>query len=152
MPFADAWLWLIFVIFGLLLAIMELFLGIDAGLDFVIIGSALVVGGLAGWAFHSWELAVVMTSVAGIAYLTLGRRYVHRWTAVRQQKTNIDAIIGAEGVALKSIARNSDGLVRVGNEEWRARAEENIEPSEEIIVKSVSGVTLNVEKKGKGGD
>jgi len=42
-------------------------------------------------------------------------------------------------------------LVKVGNEQWRARAEEDIREGDEIVVTGVSGVTLIVEKI-KGGD
>jgi len=149
--FPDLWLWLVFVIAGLLLVLLELIVGVETGLDLVFTGSTFILGGLATWPFHSWLLTVIVTSIICVAYVVLGRRYVHRWTAVKKAKTNIDAIIGREGIVLKSIARNVDGLVKVGNEQWRARAEEDIKKGEEIVVTSISGVTLIVEKI-KGGD
>jgi membrane protein implicated in regulation of membrane protease activity len=96
-------------------------------------------------------LALIITSIICITYIALGRRYIHRWTAVKLERTNIDAIIGTSGIVVRSIAKNADGLVKVRNEQWRAKAEEDIESGEEIVVKSVSGVTLIVEKR-KGGD
>ena len=149
--FPDLWLWLVFVIAGLLLVLLELIIGVETGLDLVFIGSAFIVGGLVAWPFNSWLLAVIVTSLICIAYVALGRRYVHRWTAVGKAKTNIDAIIGRTGIVMKSIAKNFDGRVRVGNERWRARAEADIEEGDEIIVTSVSGSTLIVEKN-KGGN
>jgi len=149
--FFDLWLWLVFIIAGLLLVLLELIIGVDTGLDLVFIGSVFIIGGLATWAFHSWQLTVIVTSIICVAYVALGRRYVHRWTAVRKVKTNIDAIIDQQGIVLKSIAKNVDGLVKVGNEQWRARAEEDIKKGDEIVVTSVSGVTLIVEKI-KGGN
>ena len=145
------WLWLIFVIAGLLFVLLELIVGVETGLDLVFIGSAFILGGLATWPFHSWVWTVIITGIICVAYVILGRRYVHRWTAVSEAKTNIDAIIGRQGIVLRSIARNVDGLVKVGNEQWRARAEEDIKKGDEIVVISVSGVTLIVEKI-KGGD
>ena len=144
--FPDLWLWLIFVIAGLLLVLFELIVGVEAGLDLVIIGSAFIVGGLVTWPSHSWPLTVTVTSAICVAYVALGRRYVHRWTAVSKAKTNIDAIIGRQGIVLKSIARNADGRVKVGNERWQARAEGEIKKGDEVIVTSVSGITLVVEK------
>ena len=151
MEFPDLWLWLIFIIAGLLLVLLELIVGVETGLDLVFIGSAFVLGGLVTWPFHSWLLTVIVTSVICVAYLALGRRYVHRWTQVKKARTNIDAIIGREGIVLKSIARNIDGRVKVGNEQWRARAEEDIKEGDEIVVTSVNGATLIVEKT-KGGN
>lgn len=145
------WLWLVFVIVGLLFVLLELIVGVETGLDLVVIGSAFILGGLVTWPFHSWLLTVIITSIICIVYVALGRRYVHRWTMVSKAKTNIDAIIGREGIVLRSIAKNVDGLVKVGNEQWRARAEDDIKKSEEIVVTSVSGVTLIVEKI-KGGN
>ncbi|MFC1940864.1 NfeD family protein [Chloroflexota bacterium] len=151
MEFPDLWLWLIFVIGGLLLVLLELIIGVETGLDLVFIGSAFIVGGLATWPAYSWLLTVIVTSVICVAYVAIGRRYVHRWTAVSKAKTNIDAIIGRQGIVLRSIGKNIDGLVKVGNEQWRARAEEDIKKGDEIVVTTVSGVTLIVEKI-KGGN
>ncbi len=148
----DSWVfWLVFIIVGLLLVLLELVIGVETGLDLVFIGSAFILGGLVSWPFNSWVLALIITGVICVAYVALGRRYVHRWTQVKQAKTNIDAIIGKQGIVLKNIAKNVDGLVKVGNEQWRARAEEDIKKGEEIVVNGVSGVTLIVEKT-KGGN
>lgn len=146
MEFAAAWLWLVFIIVGILLAVLELLVGLETGLDLVIIGSAFIIGGVVSWVFKTWLVAPIATIVLGVAYIAIGRRYVHRWTAVPKQRTNIDAIVGASGIVLKKVSRQPDGIVRVGNEQWRARADEDIEAGEEIVVKSVTGVTLAVER------
>ena len=107
-------------------------------------------GGLATWPFHSWILTVIVTGVICIAYVALGRRYVHRWTMASKSKTNVDAIIGRQGIVLQSIVKNLDGRVKVGNEQWRARAEEDIKEGDEVVVTGVSGATLIVEKTEGG--
>jgi len=151
MEFSDVWLWLIFVAVGLFFVLLELILGVETGLDLVFIGSIFIIGGLVTWPFNSWVLTVIITSIVCVVYVALGRRYVHRWTLVRKAKTNIDAIIGRQGIVVNSIASNVHGLVKVGYEQWRARAEEDIKEGDEIVVTGVSGVTLIV-KKIKGGD
>jgi membrane protein implicated in regulation of membrane protease activity len=143
--FPDSWVWLMFIGIGLLMILLELIVGVDTGLDLVFLGSAFVIGGLVTWPFHSWLLTLIVTLVVCIVYLALGRRYVHRWTSTRKEKTNIDAIIGKKGIVLQSIAENADGRVKVGNEEWKARASETIEKGTEIVVTGISGVTLCVE-------
>ena len=149
--FPDLWLWLAFIIVGLLFVLLELVVGVGTGLDLVFLGSAFIIGGLATWPSHSWLITVIVTTIICIAYVAVGRRYVHRWTATSKSRTNIDAIIGREGIVLRDISKNIDGLVKVGNEKWRARAEEDIKKGGEIVVTSVSGVTLIVEKM-KGGN
>ncbi len=144
--FPDAWMWLIFVSVGLILILLELIVGVETGLDLVFVGSALIIGGLATLAAHSWVITLIVSLVICVAYLAIGRRYVHRWTATKKEKTNVDVLIGKTGVVLQVLTPGVAGLVKVGNEEWRARSEENIEKGEMIVVTGINGVTLNVKK------
>ena len=150
MGFSDLWLWLVFIIVGLLFVLLELIVGVETGLDLVFIGSAFILGVLVTWPADSWVLTIIVTGAICIIYVAVGRRYVHRWTAVGKAKTNIDAIIGQQGIVLKSISKNADGLVKIGTEQWRARADEDINEGDEIVVASVSGVTLIVNKTEGG--
>ena len=149
--FLNNWFWLIFVGVGLLLVMLELMIGIETELDLVFVGSAFILGGLVTWPFHTWLVTVIVTSAICVAYVAIGRRYVHRWTLIKTEKTNIDAIIGRTGIVTQSIAKNNDGRVRVGNERWKARAGEEIKEGDEIVVTGVKGITLIVEKT-KGGN
>ena len=151
MEFAEQWLWLIFVGVGLLLVLLELIVGVATGFDMVFVGSTFILGGLVTWPFGSWPATVIVTSVICVAYVAIGRKYVHRWTAVREAKTNVDAIIGRKGIVLRGIAKYADGRVKIDNQQWRARAEEDIKEGEEIVVSSVKGATLIVNKT-EGGD
>lgn len=144
------WIWLFFIATGLVLILLELVVGVATGLDLVFIGSAFIIGGLVALPFHSWTLALIVTSVICISYVFLGRRFIHRWTLTRESKTNIDAIIGRKGTVISAIKHNNYGIVKIGNEQWRARAVENIEENAEIIVIDISGVTLTVEKTEGG--
>jgi membrane protein implicated in regulation of membrane protease activity len=144
--FANEWVWLIFIIIGMVMVLLELIVGVDTGLDMVFMGSAFILGGLITWPLHSWLLTLIVTLVICVAYIALGRRYVHRWTAGKKTKTNVDTIIGQKGIVIKSIAPNADGRVKVRNEEWKARADREIYEGEEIVVNAVNGVTLSVEK------
>ncbi len=151
LSFSDLWLWLIFVGAGLLFILLELLVGIDTGLDLVFIGTAFIIGGLITWPFKLWVVTLIVTAVICVLYVFLGRKYVHKWTAVRLEKTNIDAVIGSSGIVLQDIKRHDVGRVKVGNERWRAKSEEDISEGDEIIVTGVTGATLTVEKY-EGGD
>jgi membrane protein implicated in regulation of membrane protease activity len=149
--FSSSWVWLVFVIIGLVMVLLELIIGVETtGFDLVFLGSAFVLGGLVTWPAQSWVATIVVTSLICIAYIAIGRRYVHRWAAVRKSKTNVDAIVGRTGIVLTSISRNADGRVKVGSEDWKARATEDIEQGSEIVVTDVAGVTLIVEKTEGG--
>ena len=149
--FFDSWAWLIFIAVGLVLIILELIIGIETGLDLVFIGTAFVLGGLITLTMNSWVWTAIVTGIICVIYVAAGRRYIHKRMAVSAEKTNIDTIIGKRGVVQQDISRNSEGLVKIGYEEWRARAEEDIKEGEEITVTSISGVTLKV-KKTEGGN
>jgi len=144
------WIWLLFIAAGLLLIILELVVGVSTGLDLVFIGSAFIIGGLVALPFDSWILPLIVTSVICVIYVVLGRRFIHRWALTRESKTNIDAIIGRQGTVISPITHNNYGIVKIGNEQWRAKAAEDIEKDAEIIVKDVNGVTLTVEKTEGG--
>jgi len=150
--FLDAWIWLVFVIIGLVLILLELVIGVETtGFDLVFLGSALVLGGLVTWPANSFVVTMVVVIVICVAYMAIGRRYVHRWAAVRKSKTNVDAIVGRTGIVVRGISRNADGRVKVGSEDWKARATEDIEEGAGVVVTEVTGATLIVEKN-KGGE
>ena len=149
--FVDEWLWLIFVGAGLVLILMELLLGIETGLDMVFIGSAFVLGGLVTLSLNSWVWTAIISGVICVAYVGLGRRYIHKRVAVTGEKSNIDTIIGRRGFVQRDISQQHYGTVKIGMEEWRAKADEDIKEGEEVTVTEVSGVTLNV-KRVEGGN
>ena len=73
-----------------------------------------------------------------------------RWLAHKSEKTNIDVIVGKTGRVTKAVTPDDGGQVKVGYEEWRAKADEEIAAGEKVEVVAVSGVTLTV-KKIEGG-
>lgn len=148
--FSDSWLWMIFVGVGLLLILLELFIGLDTGLDLVFVGTAFLIGGLLSWPFKFWAVTLIVTAVICVLYVFLGRKYVHKRIAVKLEKMNIDAVIGSTGIVLTDIKPRNVGRVKVGNENWRAKANEAIPEGTEIEVTGVTGATLTV-KKYEGG-
>jgi membrane protein implicated in regulation of membrane protease activity len=148
MEFADQWLWLIFIGVGVALVALEFLAGIETGFELVSIGTTFVLGGVIAWPLDNWVVAVVVTAVLCLVYLTVARKYIRQWVQVKTTPTNVDAVIGRSGIVLKDIAINTPGRVRVGAEEWRANSEEEIGEGVEIVVTGVRGATLLVVKKG----
>ena len=149
--FLNDWLWLIFISAGLVLIMLELLVGIETGLDMVFIGSAFVLGGLITLSLNSWIWTTVTSGVICVIYVFVGRRYIHSRVAVKTERTNIDTIVGKHGFVQQDISQEKYGLVKIGMEDWRAKADEDIKKGEEITVTDVSGVTLNV-KRVEGGN
>ena len=147
----DTWLWAVFLVVGLLMILLELFIGVETGFDLVMLGSALILGGLLTSFANSWLVTALCASAFCTLYVGIGRKYVKAKLKVSDTKTNVDAIIGKTGTVKSSIGKDTSGLVKVGNEEWRARSEEGIkiEEGEDISVVDVTGVTLIVKKENK---
>jgi len=145
----DSWLWAAFVVVGLLMILLELFVGVETGFDLVILGSALILGSLLTSFANSWLATVICVSAFCMLYVGIGRKYIKAKMKLDDTKTNVDAIIGRGGVAKSSIGKNTSGLVRIGNENWRARSEGDtyIEEGDMVMVIDVDGVTLIVKRE-----
>ena len=145
----DTWLWAAFVVVGLLMILLELFIGVETGFDLVMLGSALILSGLLTCFTGSWLVTAITASAFCALYVGVGRKYIKAKMKVGGTKTNVDAIIGKSGIVKSSIGKNTNGMVKIGNEEWRARSEGdvNIEEGEYITVVDVTGVTLIVKKE-----
>ncbi len=135
----------LFVIFGLILIVAELFIGIEAGFDLVLIGSILILGGFTG-IFTSTPIALIVSSALAVFYIMFGRNKIKSKLILTTHKTNIDALIGKKGVVIRSITPDTAGMVRLNDEDWRATAIDTLFEKDKIVVESLEGVTLKVTK------
>ena len=144
---AIDWSWVL-VLGGLVLVLVEVVLGGFAGFDLVLIGSAFVLGGVAGLLTGSPMVAYVTSAALGIAYIAAGRRLVReRLRVSRAHLSNVDAVRGRQGLVQKRVGAHEPGLVKVGDEVWRALPSPGAGPFEEgalVTVDGVDGATLHV--------
>lgn len=141
----------IFVIFGLLMILAELIIGINTGFDLLLIGSILVISGLAGIVFGTsgiW-LSVILAIILSILYIAFFRSQIKRRITVSTSKTNIDKLMGATGTVTREISPGSAGMVRIDDEQWRASADEVLYDGDIVVVNAVEGVTVIVQKLAK---
>ena len=91
------------------------------------------------WA--AWAAFVVSTSIL----LYLGRPLARRFQQQDLVPSNVDAVIGRDGIVLETIdpVRNT-GRVRVGSEEWRGRADRLSASGERLCVVASEGATILV--------
>jgi len=139
----------IFVVLGLLMVLAELVVGIQTGLDLVLIGSIMVLSGLVGLFFNSAEVALLLASVLGIVYITVGRKKIKRRITTITRKTNIDKVIGATATVVRDITPDSAGIVRHDDEQWRATADEILYEGDVVTIEAIEGVTVIVSKLSK---
>jgi membrane protein implicated in regulation of membrane protease activity len=133
---------------GALLVLIEVVLGGFAGFDLVLIGSAFLLGGGMGLLFGSTSLGLTVASVACVAYIAIGRRWVRRRMSHASIPSNTDALVGERARVMARVAVHEPGQVKVKDEVWRAipapGTAEAFEPGAVVTVEAVDGVTLIV--------
>jgi membrane protein implicated in regulation of membrane protease activity len=82
-------------------------------------------------------------------YIVIGRRWVRaRLRPPAHVASNVDAVLGRQGVVVQRVGPHEAGQVRVGDEVWRAEVDPGsgaaFEPGTVVVVAGVSGVTLQV--------
>lgn len=83
-----------------------------------------------------------------VLLLVITRPIVKRRLNDRTEKTNVEAIIGQEGIAEEDISQYVNGQVRADGKIWSATCETGeIKKGKVVIIKSIKGVTLTVEEK-----
>jgi len=139
--------WLL-VIGGIVCVIIELALGALTGFDLALLGASLTVGGGIGILSGSAKIGLLAAGVLALLYLAVFRSWLKRKLTVKDQASNVDAVVGKTGVVTKRIAVREPGMVKVGSEIWRAELSGGDETARDVgavvVVQSVEGVALRV--------
>ena len=110
-----------------------------------VLGALVALGiALLGWA--EW-FQVGVFFIVSITSLFLLRPLVKKYIDPKKENTNVDALIGTQGLVLEKIDNISgQGRVKLGGMEWSARSEngENIEKDAVVTVVRIEGVKVFV--------
>ncbi|BCR35956.1 NfeD family protein [Mariniplasma anaerobium] len=91
-------------------------------------------------------IQVVSFILVTAVLLLFTRPVVIKYFKVNEIKTNVDSVIGQEGIVTSSIMSNGIGRIKLRSQEWSAIADENIEVGQKIRVLDVEGNKLIVKK------
>jgi len=142
------WVNWVLVIGGIVCVIIELALGALTGFDLALLGASLAVGGGIGLVAGSAKIGLLAAGVLALLYLAVFRSWLKKKLTVKDQASNVDAVVGKTGVVTKRIAIREPGMVKVGSEIWRAELSGGDEVARDagtvVVVQSVEGVTLKV--------
>ncbi len=136
----------ILIISGLIMIMLELFIGVETGFDLVVLGSILLIGGIVGYILPNPLLSLLLCSVLVAIYIAFARKVIKQKLIFRTKQTNIDKLIGQTGIVTKSISQNQVGSIKLSDEQWRASSADTLSPNDSAVVESVDGVTLIVKK------
>jgi membrane protein implicated in regulation of membrane protease activity len=144
---ADCVNWFL-VIGGIVCVIVELSLGAVTGFDLALIGGSMTAGGAIGLWAGSTKIGLLAAAVLALVYFALLRRWLKKKLTVKDRPTNIDAVVGKTGLVTKRIAKLEPGMVKLGDEIWRAELANSDDAAREtgttVKVEAVEGVTLKV--------
>lgn len=139
----------ILVIAGAVLVLVEIILGAVAGFDFVLIGSALMLGGILGLLTKSVAVGAAAAGVLALLYVFVGRKRIRNRLARPHMPTNTDALLGKTARVVETITSERPGRIKFEGDEWRAALDrpENgpIDLGRTVRVVRIDGVTAFVE-------
>lgn len=90
------------------------------------------------------ELAVFV--ILGIFLLITTRPILNKYIKPKNVKTNLDRIIGMEGIVTEEISKHDLGEVKVDGKKWTAMSEEIIKKGETVRIIDIQGVKVKVKK------
>ncbi len=134
--------WAIWMIAGVVLLILEL-LSMSFFMLWIAVAAILagVVAIFVPIAWIQWLVFAILALILLLATRSLARSIHGRVT----QPSNVDALIGSRALVIETIdPLKNIGRVRIGSDEWRARAEQIISEEAWAEVISVEGTTLIV--------
>ena len=85
----------------------------------------------------------------GILLMLLTKPAIEEMKKNKEEKLNLERIIGMEGVVIKEIKKNVVGEVKVDGKVWSAIADKKITVDSDVIVEEIRGAKLLVSKVKK---
>ena len=136
----------ILIILGAALILMEVLLGAVSGFDFLLIGSAVLVGGILGIVTGSPAIGIAVAGLLSLAYVFLGRKRIRARLRRPGLPSNTDVLLGRTVLVSEPIAHDRAGRIKYEGEEWRAMAEGDapIGAGSSVRVVRIEGVTVIV--------
>lgn len=97
----------------------------------------------------SFTIQLVVFCLVSVLTMAVSRPLVQKYIRVRKVHTNADSIVGTLGTVVLTVDNTiPQGRVHVGGLDWTARSEsgEPIPQGEQVLIKSIEGVKVIVEK------
>lgn len=136
------------IVTGLGLVLTALFVGIDAVIDLLLVGIALMIGGAIGLVTDSVDTALVISTILFTSYILFGRKFIkEKIQAFGSDELNVDRIIGQTGTVTYAISPDRAGRVVIADEEWRATSTQKIAKDTLVTIQKVDGVSVQVTPK-----
>lgn len=95
----------------------------------------------------SFAIQFGIFAIVGVILLIITRPIMQKiLNNRRQERTNLDRIIGMQGIVTEKITKKNNGEVKVDGKKWTAYANQTIDVDEAVEILKIDGVKLEVKK------
>ncbi len=84
--------------------------------------------------------------ILGIILLVTTRSWLNKVIKPKNHKTNLDRVVGMQGIVTEEITRTKAGEVKVDGKRWTAISNQMIQVDSIVKILDIDGVKLKVEK------
>ena len=133
------YVWLVMVVF---LAIVEMATVSLVSIWFVL---SAILAMVATFFTDSITIQIAIFVIFGLLFMLLTRKIVNK-IVPNKVKTNLDRIIGMEGIVTKEITKNNPGEVKVDGKLWTAVASKKIPQGSTVKILEINSTKLTVER------
>ena len=85
-------------------------------------------------------------AILGTVFLLTTRKALNRLIKNKNEKTNLDRVIGMKGIVTEEIKKNVNGEVKVDGKRWTAYADKKIKVDSIVQILEINGVKLKVKE------
>lgn len=139
-------MWIAWLIIIILLTFLEVATVNLVSIWFVM---SAIVSLFVSFAIDSFYIQFAIFVCLGIILMLLTRPYLVKKLTNKKESTNLDRVIGTEGIVTEEITKLKVGEVKVDGKRWSAISNELIKVGEEVIIERIDGVKLVVRKEEK---
>lgn len=107
--------------------------------------SGLVTLGLSFF-IDNFIIQLALFTLLGIILLITTRPLIKKLLKKEEVKTNLDRVIGMEGIVTEKITKTSVGEVKVDGKKWSAVSNKTIEEGTLVTILEIDGVKLKVKE------
>lgn len=136
-------MWILWLVVIILLTILEV---ITINLVSVWFIASALVSLILSFFIDSFYIEFSIFVCLGLVLMLLTRPILVKKLVSKKEKTNLDRVVGMEGIVTEEITKFKIGEVKVDGKRWSAICNQKIEVGTTVIVESIDGVKLVVRK------
>lgn len=94
----------------------------------------------------NFTIQFAVFAILGTFLLITTRQTLQKLVNTRKERTNLDRIIGMEGIVIEEISKNHNGAVKVDGKVWTATSNKKIKVDNIVKVLDIEGSKIKVEE------